>query len=77
MICKWCGGDAKPDTTCPKSIPCPKCGAEAGKSCVRPSGHRAHQLHTQRFLFAETMDKMAEGQAKRHTVAMQQLLDAV
>jgi hypothetical protein len=47
--CPWCGGEADPTTTCPKSLTCPTCHAGPGSPCVRPSGHRAAQLHAQRI----------------------------
>ncbi len=75
MICKWCGGDAKEGTTCPKSIPCLTCGAEQGKSCTRPSGHRAHRLHTLRINMAEAMDRLDESKVLQHSVVTQQVLD--
>lgn len=54
--CPWCRGDVVPGTTCPKSIPCPKCHAPAGSSCKRPSGHRAMTLHADRIREAEALD---------------------
>ena len=76
MLCQWCGGDAKPGTTCAKSVPCPKCGADAGKQCTRTSGTRAHQLHTLRFAFAEAMDRMPESGPKKHSIRISELIDA-
>jgi hypothetical protein len=57
--CPWCGGDADPATTCPKSLPCPTCHVGPGQRCVRPSGHTAAQLHAARIRQAETNDKEA------------------
>lgn len=54
--CEWCGGDAEPDTTCPKSITCEQCGARPGQRCRRPSGHLASQLHDCRITTAELRD---------------------
>lgn len=53
--CAWCGGDADPATTCPKSITCPTCNAKPGKRCKRPSGHVAPELHATRIELAEGM----------------------
>lgn len=47
MSCRWCGGNA-PEDSCPKGLTCPRCGAQPGQSCKRPSGHRASELHRQR-----------------------------
>lgn len=44
-------------TVCPKSQPCPTCGASRGAPCTRPSGHRAAELHTERVLAAESIDR--------------------
>ncbi len=54
--CAWCGGFAKPGTTCPRSLPCPVCKAGPGNPCQRPSGHRAATLHVQRIEQAELID---------------------
>jgi hypothetical protein len=44
-------------TTCPKSQPCPTCFVPAGRKCRRPSGHEAPQLHADRILAAESIDR--------------------
>lgn len=54
--CPFCGGDVIEGTTCPKSLPCPTCGARSGDSCRRPSGHRADRLHADRIAAAEEAD---------------------
>lgn len=51
--CHWCGGPADTESTCPKSIECPSCGAGPGESCHRPSGHRAATMHARRWQLAE------------------------
>lgn len=53
--CEWCGGDADPNTVCPKSIECPDCHAQPGSPCKRPSGHKAARLHMARVEKAEAM----------------------
>lgn len=50
-LCPWCGGVAA--GTCPRSLPCPRCSAEPGHPCKRPSGHRAMVLHAERVAAAE------------------------
>lgn len=54
--CWWCDGEAIVGTTCPRSIACPTCGAKRGAPCVRPSGHRAAELHAARIEQAERLD---------------------
>jgi hypothetical protein len=54
--CEWCGGEADPATTCPRSVECPLCHAGPGHPCKRPSGHRAAQLHAPRIELAESND---------------------
>jgi len=56
--CPYCGSDtADPDSTCPKSIPCPTCRAKSGRRCKRPSGHPAQRLHAARIEAAEADDR--------------------
>ena len=54
--CRWCGGRAVKGSICPWSVPCPSCGAGAGLSCQRPSGHKASRLHAARYHFTEAQD---------------------
>lgn len=54
--CAVCGGWAVDGSMCPQSIECPTCGAQPGRPCKRPSGHRAQQLHQLRWLEAEAID---------------------
>ncbi|MCX4481808.1 hypothetical protein OOK44_36135 [Streptomyces cellulosae] len=42
--------------TCPGSLPCPRCQAEPGRRCRRPSGHAAGRWHTARIQNAEAID---------------------
>jgi hypothetical protein len=58
--CEWCGGEADPRTTCPRSIECPHCHAGPGSPCRRPSGHRASRLHAARIELAESNDPPLE-----------------
>jgi hypothetical protein len=46
-------------TRCPKSVACPHCRVAAGRSCRRPSGHRADTLHAERYELAEAIDAAA------------------
>jgi hypothetical protein len=46
--CKWCKGVSRGDV-CPRSLECPSCSAKPGASCVRPSGHRAAEIHKDRI----------------------------
>lgn len=56
--CPLCGTRVVPGTTCPLSLPCPQCGARAGRRrCLRPSGHEAAQWHTARVRAAERIDE--------------------
>lgn len=70
--CRWCGGEAIEGSTCPKSLECPKCGAAAGSSCRRPSGHRAMTLHSSRIDAAEAIDAAA-GILEEPTLELEQL----
>jgi len=54
--CEWCGGEAVKGSTCPKSVACPRCGANAGARCLRPSGHRTKTMHAARYELAEGVD---------------------
>lgn len=56
--CVWCGGVALAETTCPASIPCPRCKARPGSRCRRPSGHAAMSLHRERWETAEATDRL-------------------
>lgn len=51
--CLYCGAEADVTTTCPRAVECPDCGAKPGSPCVRPSGHRADELHKARVKLAE------------------------
>ncbi|MEU0108473.1 hypothetical protein ABZ313_24365 [Streptomyces sp. NPDC006251] len=46
--------------TCPGSLPCPGCRAEAGRRCRRPSGHMADRWHTVRLKAAEAIDQQRD-----------------
>lgn len=54
--CEFCGSDGAVGV-CPKSLECPRCHAGPGKSCVRPSAHRAAELHSGRIALAEEMSR--------------------
>lgn len=51
-----CGPSAR--GTCPHSIACPKCHAGPGKFCQRPSGHRAAEMHAERYRESERADAL-------------------
>ena len=55
--CKYCGGFSRGDT-CPKAVECPSCKAAPGKSCQRPSGHKASELHAERVAAAQEIDDL-------------------
>ena len=44
--------DANEALAAVKSVPCPTCHAPAGRSCKRPSGHRAASPHAARIAAA-------------------------
>ncbi|NUK16961.1 zinc finger domain-containing protein [Streptomyces lunaelactis] len=43
--------------TCPGSLLCPRCRAEPGRRCRRPSGHTADRWHASRITAAEAADQ--------------------
>ena len=53
--CEWCKGVSRGDV-CPRSLECPSCSVKPGASCVRPSGHRAAQIHKDRIAAAYAID---------------------
>lgn len=53
--CNWCKGTTRGDN-CAMSVTCPSCKSEPSKSCYRPSGHRASELHADRIKLAQTVD---------------------
>ena len=55
MECKYCDGFSRGDT-CYKAVACPTCKAGVGKSCLRPSAHRAAQIHADRVALAQYID---------------------
>jgi hypothetical protein len=56
--CEWCDADLLDDdnTTCPRMMRCPECDAAPASPCVRPSGHRAEELHAARVQAARDRD---------------------
>ena len=53
--CVYCDGFSRGDT-CYKEVECPTCKAGVGKNCMRPSGHKASQIHIQRVALAQQID---------------------
>lgn len=54
--CGACGGEVVEGSQCPLALECPTCHAAPRSPCIRPSGHRASQLHADRWRLAEQLD---------------------
>ena len=56
--CEFCEGTTRGDT-CFKAVVCPSCQAAPGRSCIRPSGHKASEIHADRIKAAQALDDAA------------------
>lgn len=63
VISIWRGGATRPEIV---TVPCPECGADAGRLCIGPRGggrKTLHQVRGQAYMAARTID--VDGEAAR------------
>lgn len=57
-----------------REVPCPDCGANAGRKCVRPGGHRVRKCHADRVESADLEDDVTESDRDEGTDSERQLM---